>query len=244
MLPIKKYSWHHNQETYRELTMSNFKKNLFASTMTCLALSACQAPNNNIVVSGYPAQELTPSTSVLSQTCNGTHDTKGLNVRGQSLTLVKVMISEVTTGKNQDFAAIIAPADTAYSRWTKAVYTGLPGKPSCGGLSLNTIVLNRSSGWLLRWEMEMSEVPGAGFNNAWRTSGEFPITDGIGSQEVPFVANGRSFVAKITSEQGPLWRSMEIQRRADEEGAIKYKSFGRELPDEKQNRTLEDMMRK
>jgi hypothetical protein len=230
--------------------MLTSKRKFIMSGFACLALSACQAPQAYTVVAGYPAQELTPSTSVLAQTCNGSHDTKGLNVRGQTLTIVKVKIKEIVGGVPQDFTHTWAPADTAYSRWTKAVYTGLPGKPSCGGLSLNTIVLNRSSGWLLRWELEMADMPGTpgvhGLpSDAWYIDGEFPIVNGVGTQEIPFQAhNGRSFIATVTSEQGPLWKSMEIQRQADEDGTVKYPSFGRQLPDEKSTLTIEDLLKK
>lgn len=218
-------------------------RKLAAAIIPLVALVACaQGPIIDRTDSSH-AQRLAPDVSMLGEACDGHHPTHGVRLRGHSLLLVSARVNEVIGGREVAFAQGAAPADFATSALPRPIFMVRgDGRAACAGVALRTVVRqDRDGPMMLAWDLELGLPGGRIPADAWRVRGETPVRDGSGSTRMGFSADGRDFVAYVSTTQGPAWLAAERIRAGRAAAVHSTPSVGRPLPDEQPGRTLDDV---
>lgn len=205
-----------------------------------------QAPEV-ISLHSAPVTRQEASASLFASACRGTHPRGGLQASGPTRHVVTVDISELVEGVPRPVHRVSGPANFTRSSVVSAQYYPT-ANANCYGAALETIVFGNAnienapvSYDQIEWRLEFSPKANAAYNmEVFQLAGKITteMGDGSGSDEVPFYADGRQFIANIKVTPGPGYYAEMMQRSGNHDREKNPSLFMRPMPDEQPYRTL------
>lgn len=191
-------------------------------------------PAPTVIQADAPYRMATGS-SVMPAACLGLDQSRGMQVIGRSLYDVTVILR---TKDGKPVVRAWAPANEGTSVSTRVEREPLPGRPRCKGESLQTEIIKAADGDILRWSLEVGAPSDAGSSGVV-LRGEMPIARKGGTATSNVTLGDMLMTAEVSATRG-AWGILMDARDAPKP---KFPQFGKPLPDERSDRTLDEMRR-